>query len=269
MVAIEIQHAAATAFDSVAPRYDELFTSTPVGRFQRMVIWKQAVKAFRPGSRVLELNCGTGQDAIFLARSGIVVTACDASPEMIKQARIRKEREAPEVPVEFHVLPNERLQDLDSESTFDGVFSNFSGLNCVADLSAVFDQLAVKCRPGAQILLCLSTRVCAWEILHYLSTGEWRKAVRRCRGKSTANLDGRSFPVYYPTVRSLRSSFEQAFQLRSLIGVGITVPPSYLNPFMSKYPSLLGILARIDAIVCRLPIIRVVGDHMLLQMERV
>jgi ubiquinone/menaquinone biosynthesis C-methylase UbiE len=92
MVAIEIQHAAATAFDSVAPRYDELFTSTPVGRFQRMVIWKQAVKAFRPGSRVLELNCGTGQDAIFLARSGIVVTACDASPEMIKQARIRKER---------------------------------------------------------------------------------------------------------------------------------------------------------------------------------
>jgi ubiquinone/menaquinone biosynthesis C-methylase UbiE len=266
---VETRHVAGAAFDRMAAQYDELFTFSLVGRTQRDVVWKHAAATFPPGSRVLELNCGTGEDAMFLARRGVSVTACDASSRMIKRARIRTSQGAPDASIDFRVLPTERLHELTTQPLFDGVFSNFSGLNCVADLSMVFDQLAMLLRPGAELLLCLSTRFCVWEILHYAVKGNFRKAVRRCRGRSLASFDELSFLVYYPTIRSLRNAFGQAFRLRSVTGIGITVPPSYMESWMSKHPRMIAVLKRVDAVVCSWPLFRGAGDHMLLYVERV
>jgi hypothetical protein len=46
------------------------------------------------------------------------------------------------------------------------------------------------------------------------------------------------------------------------------VPPSYLEPMMRKYPRLLDVLTSIDKRICRLPFLRIMGDHMLLHFER-
>jgi SAM-dependent methyltransferase len=267
-VAIQAPHIAGTAFDRMAFQYDSLFTFSRIGRAQRGVVWQRAAGAFFPGSRVLELNCGTGEDALFLARKGVVVTACDASSQMIRRAKIRKSQEAPNSSVNFRVLPIEDLHELGNQPVFDGVFSNFSGLNCVEDLAPVFNRLAVLLRPGAKLLLCLSTRFCVWEILHYAMKREFQKAIRRCHGRSLANFDELSFRTYYPTIRSLRGIFGSAFQLRSITGVGLTVPPSYLESWMRKHPQMLQMFKRIDATVCEWPVFRVLGDHMLLQLER-
>ena len=71
-------------FDAVAERYDETFTSSIIGRAQRAVVWKELEKTFRAGDRVLEIGCGTGADACFLADRGVYVTATDASAQMIE-----------------------------------------------------------------------------------------------------------------------------------------------------------------------------------------
>ena len=268
-VAVETPHIAGAAFDRMAAQYDARFTFSMVGRTQRDVVWQRAAAVFVPGSRVLELNCGTGEDAMFLARRGVSVMACDASAQMIERASIRKGQEARDASVDFQVLPIERLHELAAQPLFDGVFSNFSGLNCVADLPTVFKELAMLLRPGAELLLCLSTRFCVWEILHYAVKGNFRKAVRRCRGRSLASFDELSFLVYYPTIRSLRNAFGQAFRLRSVTGIGITVPPSYMESWMSKHPRMLAVLKRVDAVVCSWPLFRSAGDHMLLYVERV
>ena len=81
--------AAATAFDRVADSYDELFTRTAIGRAQRKQVWKELLAAFPEGSRILELNCGTGEDARFLTKEGRYVVASDASAAMIAVARRR------------------------------------------------------------------------------------------------------------------------------------------------------------------------------------
>ncbi|MCP5115561.1 MAG: class I SAM-dependent methyltransferase [bacterium] len=46
----------------------------------------------RPGE-VLELGCGTGADAVYLARQGFDVTAVDSSPLALERARLRAEQE--------------------------------------------------------------------------------------------------------------------------------------------------------------------------------
>ena len=66
--------ARAAAFDAIAEHYDDLFTNSLIGRAQRQAVWEIASRHLRPGGLVLELNCGTGEDALFLANSGM--TGC-------------------------------------------------------------------------------------------------------------------------------------------------------------------------------------------------
>src|ERR1700724_3737375 len=79
--------AAAAAFDGVADSYDEVFTYSTIGRAQRRTVWDKLLAAFPPESRILELNCGTGEDARYLVQRGRSVGACDASHSMIEVAK--------------------------------------------------------------------------------------------------------------------------------------------------------------------------------------
>ena len=260
---------AGLAFDRIARSYDDTFTFSPVGRAQRNVVWQKAMRTFKHGSHILELNCGTGEDAFFLTANGMRVTACDASQAMIAQAKSRLQRTEPTPDVQFLVLPSEHIGNLPDDLNFDGAFSNFSGLNCTRDLSTVMSPLIQRLRPGAPLLLCLSARYCLWEIFHHLLHGRVRKAFRRCGGVTEAKVDGLSFPVYYPTVSQLRRVFGPALRIVSITGVGITVPPSYLNDWITRYPQLLALLTRIDETIQQWPLLRVLGDHMLLHIEQV
>lgn len=262
-------HPAAAAFDSIAGRYDVLFTDSLIGRAQRTAVWREALRVFQPGERILELNCGTGEDALFLAGKGISVCACDASPAMIRQAETRRAAEAPSSPIDFHILRTEQIDSLAASGPFDGVFSNFAGLNCVEDLAHTADSLAHLVRHRANLLLCVFTRFCLWEVIHYTVQGDVRRAFRRFRGSAQVNLDGNSLSVHYPTLRFIRKCFAPMFKLRGVTGIGVAVPPSYLEPWLQKHPELLCKCEAIDRVLSHCPGGRVIGDHMLLHLEKV
>ena len=65
------------AFDELASTYDATFTDTIVGKALRETVWARLEQTFRSSRRVLELGCGTGEDAVRLASSGIRVVATD------------------------------------------------------------------------------------------------------------------------------------------------------------------------------------------------
>ena len=79
----------AALFERLAPRYDELWTDTPVGRAQRDAVWRVIDQLFRAGDCVLDIGCGTGEDAVHLSARGVLVHAVDASPAMVARARER------------------------------------------------------------------------------------------------------------------------------------------------------------------------------------
>ena len=266
-VAVESQ--TVLAFDSLAAKYDDLFTRSMIGRAQRGVVWDALIDTFEPGSQVLELNCGTGEDALFLAGHDVSVLACDASAQMIDTARRRMQSEDPEAPIEFRVLATEHLSKLGRGELFDGAFSNFSGLNCVADLHLTAHQLAGLVTRRAPVLICLSTRYCIWEIAWFVLHGQFRKAFRRTSGFATVKVGEFSVKVYYPTLRAIKKTFSPYFRMRWCTGIGIAVPPSYLEPMVRKHPRVLNLLRAVDRVVSPLLWFRTVGDHILICFERV
>ena len=76
----------ASPFDTLAETYDADFSSSAIGLMQRKRVWKWLVPLLNESGRslnILEINCGTGEDAIRLASMGHRVIATDASAAMI------------------------------------------------------------------------------------------------------------------------------------------------------------------------------------------
>ncbi len=155
------------AFDAHAATYDRQFTNTTGGLRMRRAVWKRCEARFRPGSSILEMNCGTGEDARWLAEHGVKVLATDISPAMLAVAQAKVDSSL----VRFRELAWEDLAALD-EGPFDGALSNFGGLNCVEDLRPVAQALAAKLRPGAIAILCIMGPVVPWEWVRFLSKRE-------------------------------------------------------------------------------------------------
>ena len=259
---------AVEAFDRVAGSYDDLFTRTVIGQAQRKQVWNRLLQAYAPGDKILELNCGTGEDARFLATRGRNIVACDGSAEMIKVANSRAQRERNGAEVVFKHLANQDLRLLSRNQPFDGAYSNFSGLNCLSDLRPVARDLALLVRPGGRVLICLWSHVCVGELIWYLLHGEVGKAIRRFSGKSQARVGGLTIAVSYPTAGEVQRAFAPWFEMQSRCAIGLFVPPSYVEGWAQRHVALLGHLEQLDAAFGGFPILRDVGDHVLVEFRR-
>ncbi|MGH9523336.1 MAG: class I SAM-dependent DNA methyltransferase [Terriglobales bacterium] len=254
------------AFDAIAAEYDAIFGNSLIGRAQRQVIWEMLDRVFRPDQHILEINCGTGVDALHLAEHGMRVHACDASPAMVDIARKRLYGSDT---VQVERRATEDLSEI--AGPYDGLFSNFGGLNCLDDIPAVISHLKLLVRRGGSAVLCYMGPFCAWEVLWYLAHRKPTKAFRRWkRSGVTAQLgNGKKFCVRYPTVSEIVRAFGPEFQLIERAGVGVFVPPSYAEGFASAHVSALNAARRADRSVAKWPVFRNVGDHVLLRFEKV
>jgi ubiquinone/menaquinone biosynthesis C-methylase UbiE len=240
----------ATVFDRVAATYDALWTTTPIGLAQRHLVWREMDELFHPGERILDIGCGTGEDAAHFEARGVQVFATDASPSMVHMARDRG--------ITATVCDAEELGRIDR--SFDGAISNFGALNCVGNLPVVAVSLAGLVRPGGRVAICLLGRFCAWETLHYALRFEWSKACRRWRRSARYQ----EIVVHYPTASEVRVAFAPDFELERWTGVGLLVPPSYV-----RLPAaLVRVLAAIDRILAHLPLLRAMTDHRLFVLVR-
>ena len=257
-------------FDVIADQYDETFTDSMIGRAQRNSVWRELKRTFHTGEHVLEIGCGTGVDACFLAGLGVRVTATDISTKMLDITDRRAMSHGVGELVRTRLLSAQDLLELSRNGSFDGGFSNFGALNCIDDVARFAGDLAGVLRPGASALLCWMGAYCAWETAFYLVQGNPGKAFRRWqRGAVIGHVGAEtSVSVYYRSVRRLVKAFRPYFQLRSIKGIGITVPPSYLEGWATRHPYWLRASASADALLCGCPGVRSVADHILLRFER-
>jgi SAM-dependent methyltransferase len=251
------------AFDVLAADYDLRFTGTPLGTLLRQAVHRRLDARFAPGDSVLELACGTGEDAVHLARRGVRVLATDSSPAMVEAARRKVAAAALGEGVEVRLLPIEEISRL--SGPFDGVFSDFGGLNCVPDLPAVARALSALLRPGAPALFCVMGPLVPWEWGCFLRRGRPARAFRRLRRGGVA---WRGMTIRYPSIGTLRRGFAPFFSFRRVAAVGALLPPTELEAWTARHPRLLSALARWERRLETVPPLPWLADHYLIELER-
>lgn len=255
----------AVPFDAMAADYDATFGTSAIGQRLRAAVWRRLDAAFQPGERVLELNCGTGEDAVHLARRGVRVLATDVSPAMLGATRAKVERAGLADLVGTVRLPIEHLANHRIPGSFDGVLSNFGGLNCVDDLPGVARGLAATLRPGARALLCVMGPAAAWEWGWYLARGQPGKALRRLRRGGTP---WRGLTIRYPAIGAVRGAFAPHFAPRRVAAIGALLPPTYAGEWAARHPRWLAALDRWERRLETVPPLPWLADHYLIELER-
>jgi SAM-dependent methyltransferase len=253
----------AAAFDGKARDYDAEFTATGLGSVLRVRVWDRLSVVFAGRERLLELGCGTGEDAVWMARAGHRVVAIDASAEMIRVARQKALAAGCADRIEFHNLPMERLHELPCEGRFDGVFSNFGAINCLADVEGLSRTLSEMLVAGAPLLFVVMGRHVPWEWAWFLARGDARKAFRRF-AKSGATWRG--LTIHYPTPGELRHKLSPQFERHRRAALGFALPPSFAARWLDSSPAVLTFLCALERATSRFT--APLADHYIFEASR-
>ncbi len=257
------------AFDSVAADYDGPRGNNDSIQDMRDEMWRWLEATFPPGARLIDLGCGTGLDAVHLAKLGYQVTATDWSARMIERTRARAEAlKLGERVIALNVGAQE-LQKLSEPAAYDGAYSNLGPLNCVPDLADVSRECARLIKPGGSVVFTVIGRLCPWELAHYLRLGRWTRAkIRFARNVVPVGMNNHTIWTRYYSPREFFGAFKSDFSLQHLRGLCVFAPPPYLTWVREKHPRLHAWLWGLDRRAAAWPLIRAMGDHFLIVMKK-
>jgi 2-polyprenyl-3-methyl-5-hydroxy-6-metoxy-1,4-benzoquinol methylase len=257
------------AFDSVAADYDGPRGNNELIQDMRNEMWRWLDSTFAPGSRLIDIGCGTGLDAIRMARLGHQVTATDWSAQMAQRTSDRAA--SGQLTGRVRVLPvgAHELHRLDGPGVYDGAYSNLGPLNCVPDLCEVARECARLVRPDGALVFTVIGRICPWEIAYYLRRRQWARAkVRFARSSVPVGMNKHTVWTRYYGPREFYRAFEDHFALVHYRGLCVFAPPPYLTWFRERHSRWYEWLWRMDRRVAGWPVLRELGDHFLMVMKR-
>jgi len=235
----------AEAFSRTAEKYDAFAEDHPHLTRMREKVYEHLGRFLPAGSSILELNAGSGTDAVALAERGYRVHATDIAPGMLVRAREKAQRLGLEGQItvqECSFLELEQVQ----RGPFDAVFSDLGGLNCVPDLMPVIQSLPHLLRPGGLVTWVLMPRICLWE-LGTVFSGQGRQAFRRLgRGGTRAHLEGLYFQIYYFDPGQVVNWFGPGFECLSIEGLSVLTPTAESKNLARRHPRIYRVLSWLD-----------------------
>jgi ubiquinone/menaquinone biosynthesis C-methylase UbiE len=255
------------AFSKQSSHFDVDDSSNPVLPLWRKRIYQNVENFLKPHSFILELNSGTGIDAIHFASKGHRVHATDLSGGMIETLQRKVTQLSLEKEISIQQVSFENLNQLNGE--FDFVFSNFGGLNCTSDLKKVTRHLPSLLKAGGVATWVIMPRFCPWEWL-WLLKGKFKMAGRRwMRTGAPSHLEGHYFLTYYFSLSEIKMSLPEGFQLIKCESLGFCAPPPAATQFVKRFPGITRFLNRLDQLLSsRFPFNRW-GDHLIVTFKKI
>lgn len=232
-------------FSRKAAEYDAYGARHPAIQWTRRQVRDQVLRLAPPDAHLLELNAGTGDDALFLVQHGLRVHALDLAAGMVAAMRTKIAEHHCENRWQAEQGSFTNLAHLPAHA-YDLVFSNFGGLNCIPDLHPVAAALPRLLKPTGYVVCVVMPPICPWELAQ-IFRGRWRVAWRRVRGQTRAQLAGAEFMTYYFTPQAVQRAFGPAFERVGLQSLSLFSPPAFMDGFPHHWPRLFHWLTRLDA----------------------
>ena len=259
-------------FDHIAPSYDSVFSRSAIGQLQRKQVWNYLEKIMPQlqGLDILELNCGTGEDAMLFGERGFNIIATDISGEMLKVTQQKIEQYSMQHRVSSRYLDLDNFNESVFDKKFDLIFSNFGGLNCISPeaLKKLLNKLPSILSPGGRFIAVIMPRFCTWETLYFLAKFQFKKAVRRWTKKEVnTRLEGVSLNIWYYNTSDIEQWTQGQYAMMGMKPVGIALPPSYLEGFFVRRKRSLLFMNRIEEKLNHLKSLCNLSDHYLIDLK--
>jgi SAM-dependent methyltransferase len=252
------------AYDAIAANYDAQVRGD---EWMRRALHAHYAQIFRAGQRVLDVGCGTGIDAVALARRGVHVFGVDGSAAMIALFDDKVAAEHVDHLVQSRVLGIQELVSLNADKPFDGIISAFASLSTLPALDGFADDAARLIRPGGRLVLHMLNRFSLWEWLGYAAHRDWNAAKRVGALRRRAFvIGGLTVPhTVYFSGEVYRLFFRQGFALRAAYGLGALRPPHTVRRIPSP---IVAVLERLDLSLGGWPLLKHAGRLFVLDLER-
>jgi SAM-dependent methyltransferase len=256
-----------STFDQAASTYDATFTHSTIGKAQRNLVYEHLRRWLSISNKyILEVNCGTGEDAIWLDKQGFEVIATDRSSKMIAVAETKKTTST----VAFVQADINGISEQFSPKKFDVVLSNFGGLNCLnpKELKQFFNSCNELVPQNGKLILVIMPKNTIWEKIYFILKGKWKTAFRRNQDVTYANVDGAQVPTYYYNPKDVIAFSQEHFAFLESQPIGFFIPPSYLEPFFKNKKHLLHLLITLETRIKRWSFLSKYADHYLLVLQK-
>jgi len=264
-----VESMAARAFTRQSASFDQLFTTNPIVQYKRQRVRDHVQQWISPRSSILELNAGTGEDAVWFASRGHDVHATDLSTGMREQFLDKAALHETTGRISHELCSFTELGTLANKGPFDMIFSNFAGLNCTGRLDKVLADLPELLKPGGLVTMVIMPGFCIWEFL-LAFRGKFKTAFRRLAGRNgtKAHIEGEYFTCWYYNPSYVIRHMPAQFELVSLEGLCTLVPPSYFENFPSKRPLLFEWLKKKEFNLKSRRPWRSVGDYFIITFKK-
>ena len=254
------------AFTLQSVNYDEYEKDNPTLTRMRDQVRRSVLSILKQGDKILELNAGTGTDAIFFAQKGFSVFATDASDGMIEQLKRKTEAHNLSDKITIQLCSYTELDKI-GERKFDLIFSNFGGLNCIPDIRKTTKFFPTLLNKNGKVCFVILPPVCPWELVQ-LFKGKFLFAFRRLKKDGAmANIEGIKFTSYYFSLKDVLTALGNDFKLLGSRGLCIFSPQPQMGRFPKKFPRITKLLNKIDEKLSGVFPFNRVGDHIIVTAE--
>ena len=242
-----------SGFDDLAASYDTDIAGNEITIRMREIFRRALLDSFHPGERLVEIGCGTGIDAVWLAEQGLEVVATDISQGMVDRVA-EKARTMSLKSLICRKMAAKDIGLLGQEfgfESFDGAYSHAGALNMEPELPRVPAQLRPLLRESSPFVCSVINRTSLFEVVFYLSVLRPRKAFRRLGDpvpipiSRSGPLQRYVVPSRFYTPRETRRLFEEHFVLEKLQAMELFLPPANLT---GEYAFLKPIFRPLEAL---------------------
>ena len=258
-------------FDTASGTYDQDFTDTLIGGLQRGLVWKYLDEKIsnRGTLNILELNCGTGEDALHLAEMGHSVTATDISSEMLTNAQKKASGVHVKHKVAFSKLDITQLNDFKCTDQFDLVFSNFGGVNCIngQEMEKFGRDLKKLLRPNGLLIMVVMPNICLWESLYFFIKLQFSEVFRRNKSSVLADVSGVQVETWYYSPNKIIELFNPEFLKVRVKPIGFFAPPSYMETFVKRNKKFFRVISYLENRFSRFAWQGRISDHYYIELQ--
>jgi ubiquinone/menaquinone biosynthesis C-methylase UbiE len=260
---------AEAAFSSQSAIFDKIYAGNTIVNYKRERVRSHVLQLLAPNSSILELNSGTGEDAVFFAQQGHKVHATDISTGMQTELMHKVAKTKMKASVTNELCSFTSLHHLVNKGPYDHIFSNFAGLNCTCELHKVLTSFSELLKPNGTVTLVVLPQFCLWETL-LVFKGKFRTAFRRLFSSNgtKAHVEGTYFKCWYYNPSYIIDRLKDDFELLRVEGLCTIVPPSYIEGFAEKHPAIYSFLrAKEDKLKSQWPW-KCIGDYYIISLRK-